>query len=110
MAAADIKKLKEGGINTVESLAHSTKKELCAIKGISEAKVAKMQAEGARPAASAPRERVLPLPPGRQGCSRDTAPLLRRSVEGGAHGLHDGDGRRRAARGHRADHDWLQGV
>ena len=47
MAAADIKKLKEGGINTVESLAHSTKKELCAIKGISEAKVAKMQTEGA---------------------------------------------------------------
>ena len=42
----NIKKLKEGGINTVESLAHSTKKELCAIKGISEAKVAKMQTEG----------------------------------------------------------------
>ena len=48
VAASDIKKLKEGGINTVESLAHSTKKELCAIKGISEAKVAKMQTEGAR--------------------------------------------------------------
>lgn len=48
MAASDIKKLKEGGINTVESLAHSTKKELCAIKGISEAKVAKMQTEGER--------------------------------------------------------------
>ncbi|KAK9834052.1 hypothetical protein WJX81_005963 [Elliptochloris bilobata] len=45
VAASDIKKLKEGGINTVESLAHSTKKELCAIKGISEAKVAKMQTE-----------------------------------------------------------------
>ncbi len=109
MAAADIKKLKEGGINTVESLAHSTKKELCAIKGISEAKVAKMQTEGACPAASAPRE-CASLPRCRQGCSRDVAPLLRHSVEGGPHGLHDGDGGRRAAWGHRADHDWLQGV
>jgi predicted RecB family nuclease len=44
--AADIKKLKEGGINTVEALAHSNKRELCNIKGISEAKVAKLQAEG----------------------------------------------------------------
>ena len=92
IAAGDIKKLKEGGINTgervdrerergrergsgrsrqtaplpktapplltpahpippppslitVEALAHSTKKELCLIKGISEAKVVKMQQE-----------------------------------------------------------------
>lgn len=45
IAAADIKKLKEGGVNTVECLAHSTKKELCLIKGISEAKVVKMQQE-----------------------------------------------------------------
>ena len=49
--AADIKKLKEGGINTVEALARATKRELCLIKGISEAKVAKLQQEGRHPAA-----------------------------------------------------------
>ena len=48
IAAADLKRLKEGGINTIESLAHATKKELCLIKGISEAKVVKMQQEGER--------------------------------------------------------------
>jgi hypothetical protein len=46
IAAADIKKLKDGGIHTVEAVAHQTKKDLCAIKGLSEAKVAKMQQEG----------------------------------------------------------------
>ncbi|KAK9908966.1 hypothetical protein WJX75_005287 [Coccomyxa subellipsoidea] len=45
VAAADIKKLKEGGVNTVEALAHATKRELCAIKGMSEAKVVKLQLE-----------------------------------------------------------------
>lgn len=44
--AADIKKLRDGGVNTVDNLARATKKELCAIKGLSEAKVAKLQAEG----------------------------------------------------------------
>lgn len=48
IAAVDLKRLKEGGINTVEALAHATKKELCLIKGISEAKVVKMQQEGER--------------------------------------------------------------
>ena len=48
IAAADLKRLKEGGINTIEALAHATKKELCLIKGISEAKVVKMQQEGER--------------------------------------------------------------
>ena len=46
MAAADIKKLRDGGINTVEALAHAPKKELLSIKGISEAKVEKIQKEG----------------------------------------------------------------
>lgn len=45
-SAADIKKLKEGGINTVEALARATKRELCAIKGISEAKVTKLLSDG----------------------------------------------------------------
>eukprot|EP00873_Tetraselmis_striata_P003404 jgi/Tetstr1/423668/TSEL_014302.t1 len=43
--AGDIKKLIEGGIHTVEALAHSSKKELTGIKGLSEAKVDKMQKE-----------------------------------------------------------------
>lgn len=43
--AADIKKLIEGGIHTLEALAHAPKKELTAIKGLSDAKVEKMQKE-----------------------------------------------------------------
>ena len=42
---ADIKKLMEGGIHTVEALAHAPKKELSAIKGLSDAKVDKLQKE-----------------------------------------------------------------
>jgi hypothetical protein len=49
--AADLKKLREGGIYTVEALAHAPKKELTLIKGISEAKVEKLQKEGAPRAA-----------------------------------------------------------
>ena len=101
MAAADIKKLKEGGINTVESLAHSTKKELCAIKGISEAKVAKMQTEGACAPCSASCRPCL--------CTVWQRWLVR-SVEGGAHGLHHRVSDCRAAGRHCADHHRLQGV
>ena len=43
VSAGDIKKLIEGGVHTVECLAHMSKKELCAIKGISENKVEKLQ-------------------------------------------------------------------
>ena len=46
ISASDIKKLTEGGIHTVESLLRTTKKELMNIKGISEAKIEKMQKEG----------------------------------------------------------------
>ena len=46
MAAADIKKLREGGVHTVETLAFAAKKDLVAIKGLSEAKVEKIQAQG----------------------------------------------------------------
>ncbi|MEW5311151.1 MAG: hypothetical protein WDW38_002889 [Sanguina aurantia] len=46
VAAADIKKLTEGGIHTVETLAHCSKKELLLIKGLSEAKIEKLQKEG----------------------------------------------------------------
>ena len=42
VSAGDIKKLIEGGVHTVECLAHMSK-ELCAIKGISENKVEKLQ-------------------------------------------------------------------
>ncbi len=47
MAAADIKKLREGHVNTVEAVARATKKELTSIKGLSDAKVDKLQNEGA---------------------------------------------------------------
>ena len=44
IAAADIKKLQEGGFNTVESIAFTTKKTLIGVKGISEAKADKIMA------------------------------------------------------------------
>jgi DNA repair protein RAD51 len=44
--AADIKKLMDGGIHTLEALAHAAKRELTSIKGLSEAKVEKLQKEG----------------------------------------------------------------
>ena len=43
VSAGDIKKLIEGGVHTIECLAHLSKKELCAIKGVSENKVEKLQ-------------------------------------------------------------------
>ncbi|KAJ0030189.1 hypothetical protein Pint_13597 [Pistacia integerrima] len=42
IAALDIKKLKDAGLCTVESVAYSPRKELLQIKGISEAKVDKI--------------------------------------------------------------------
>jgi len=41
----DVKKLKENGIHSVEALAHSNKRDLILMKGLSEAKVDKMQKE-----------------------------------------------------------------
>ena len=48
ISAGDIKKLKEGGVITMERLAYMSKRSLVEIKGISEVKVEKMQAIGAR--------------------------------------------------------------
>lgn len=48
VAAADIKKLKEKGFHTVESVAFSTRKALEEIKGFSEVKVAKLLAEAGK--------------------------------------------------------------
>lgn len=42
IAALDVKKLKDAGLCTVESVAYSPRKELLQIKGISEAKVDKI--------------------------------------------------------------------
>lgn len=42
IAAIDIKKLKDAGLCTVESVAYSPRKELLQIKGISDAKVDKI--------------------------------------------------------------------
>lgn len=46
ISAADVKKLKEAGFNTVESIVYAPKKNLLTIKGISEAKADKIIAEG----------------------------------------------------------------
>lgn len=46
ISAADTKKLAEAGYHTVESVAFTPKKQLCTIKGISEAKADKILAEG----------------------------------------------------------------
>ncbi|KAG0227595.1 recombinase rad51 [Actinomortierella wolfii] len=48
IAAADIKKLTDAGLFTVESIAYTPKKNLLAIKGISEAKADKIIAEASR--------------------------------------------------------------
>ena len=48
ISAADVGKLKEAGIYTVEAVAYATKRTLIAIKGISEAKADKIQAEAAK--------------------------------------------------------------
>lgn len=46
ISATDIKKLKEGGYYTVESIAYAPKKALLAIKGISETKADRILGEG----------------------------------------------------------------
>lgn len=48
IAASDLKKLEDGGVYTIEGLAHGSKKELALIKGLSDAKIEKMQKEGTR--------------------------------------------------------------
>ncbi|AFP65561.1 DNA repair protein Rad51 (nucleomorph) [Chroomonas mesostigmatica CCMP1168] len=45
---ADIKKLQEAGLHTVESIAYTTKKKLIEIRGISELKAEKIQSEAAK--------------------------------------------------------------
>ena len=46
ISAADIKKLKEANYCTVESIAYAPRKEIVTIKGISDAKVEKVQEAG----------------------------------------------------------------
>lgn len=46
VSSADVKKLREAGYHTVESIVYAPKKNLLAIKGISEAKADKIVAEG----------------------------------------------------------------
>ncbi|XP_072180472.1 DNA repair protein RAD51 homolog A-like [Diadema setosum] len=45
ISSNDVKKLEEAGMHTVECVAYSTKKDLCAVKGISEAKADKILTE-----------------------------------------------------------------
>lgn len=48
ISANDVKKLSEAGYHTVESVAYAPKKALITIKGISEAKADKIQAEASK--------------------------------------------------------------
>ena len=48
VSSSDIKKLKEKGMHTAEAVAYATKRELVAIKGISDQKVEKLQAAAAK--------------------------------------------------------------
>ncbi|KAI7870571.1 DNA repair protein RAD51 [Spinellus fusiger] len=48
IAAMDLKKLREAGFHTVESIAYASKKHLLSIKGISETKADKLMAEAAK--------------------------------------------------------------
>lgn len=45
ISATDIKKLRENGYYTVESVAYATLRALCEVKGISEMKATKIQVE-----------------------------------------------------------------
>ena len=67
ISVADIKKLTDAGIHTVESLAHTSKKEILQIKGISEPKCDKLLLEGA------------PRPPRLAVVSRMIPPVLQRA-------------------------------
>jgi len=46
ISSADTKKLRDSGYHTVEAVAFTPKKQLCTVKGISEAKAEKILAEG----------------------------------------------------------------
>ena len=46
IAAGDVKKLRDAGYNTIESIVYAPRKNLLAIKGISEAKADKIISEG----------------------------------------------------------------
>lgn len=46
ISAQDTQKLAEAGLHTIEAVAFTPKKQLCTIKGISEAKADKILAEG----------------------------------------------------------------
>lgn len=48
IAVAEIKKLKEAGFHTVESVAYASIKQLVAVKGITEQKAQKLLAEGSK--------------------------------------------------------------
>ena len=61
ISMADIKKLKDGGVHTIERACFCPKKELTAIKGLSEAKVDKIIAEG---------KIVLPCSPNSLPCAQ----------------------------------------
>lgn len=105
MAAADIKKLKEGGINTVDALAHAAKKEITAIKGLSEAKAEKIQKEGQHYCCQALGDSTASA----DVQKADTDKVVC-SLEDDTYGLHNSYNDSRATAGHDTDQHRLQGA
>jgi len=100
-AAGDLKKLSDGGVHTVEALAHASKRFLLNIKGLSDVKVTKLKEAGAL---SATCRALL-----RQRALSATA-TQKHSREDCAHRLHARHLRPAALRQHLAHHHRLPRV
>ncbi|RLN30718.1 hypothetical protein C2845_PM05G17250 [Panicum miliaceum] len=80
IAALDVKKLKDAGLCTVESVAYSPRKDLLQIKGISEAKVDKIIEAGNASQLHAQRLEIIQITTG----SRDLDQILDGGIETGS--------------------------
>ncbi|CDP03024.1 unnamed protein product [Coffea canephora] len=80
IAALDIKKLKDAGLCTVESVAYSPRKELLQIKGISEAKVDKIIEAGIASQLHAQRLEIIQIATG----SKELDKILEGGIETGS--------------------------
>ena len=115
IGAPDLKKLKEAGFHTIESVCHATKKELTGIKGISDNKVDKIHESafkmlGTMGFTTATEVRARLTPRAHCASARDApcVPSLCRRVLAGCSPCGTAD--RAAAAGPVHDHDRLSGA
>lgn len=102
--AADIKKLQEAGICTVDGLARTSRRELENIKGLSSAKVDKLHKEGVTSGR-------LHLACHRHPPFPSAKPVaLSCSMDNGTDGLHHSEHRGGNARRENQDINWMQGA